>query len=175
MRILSLEDTRRTLGIADLREFIEGANWEYPDSAPSSFLEPDSGSKVGLSRIIANTFLDRGPTLLWVTEYDVWPSAEHMDLFDRYRLSYGENRTVGEAPVHIFDSIADSQTFISILCLGLFFVWGVEITTLDRSLAINISHDEWLEYRFAPGEEGFVAYFEKWIRPNLREGNPSTH
>jgi len=72
-----------------LREFIEGANWEYPDSAPSCFLEPDSGSKVGLSRIVANTFSDRGPTLLWVTEYGVWPSAEHMDLFDRYRNKLG--------------------------------------------------------------------------------------
>jgi hypothetical protein len=89
-------------------------------------------------------------------------------------LSYGENRTVGEAPVHIFDSIADSQDFISILCLGLFFVWDVEITSLDNSLAISISHDEWLEYRFAPGEGCFVAYLKAKEREGMATPSPST-
>lgn len=174
MRILSLEEAGRTLRIADLRAFIEGVNWGGPASPPAYFLQSDSGSKVGLSRVLANTFLDRGPALLWVTEYGIWPGAEHMDLFDRYRLSYGERRTVGEAPVHVFNSREDRQGFISILCLCLFFVWGLEIISLDRSLAITISHDEWLEYRFAPGGESFISYFEKWIQPNLREVVSST-
>ncbi len=98
-----------------------------------------------------------------------------MELFIRYRLSYGEGRTVAEAPVHIFESTDDKDAFISILCLGLFFVWELDITDISRSLAMTISHDEWLEYRFAPGQEKFISYFEKWIQPSLQQGASSDH
>jgi hypothetical protein len=66
---------------------------------------------------------------------------------------------------------------MSILCLGLFFVWDVEIVSSDRSLALTVSHDGWIEYRFAQGHESLVPYFDKWFgevygkgRNKLQEG-----
>jgi len=47
---------------------------------------------------------------------------------------------------------------------------GVEITDLGRTRALTISHDEWLEYRYAPGQDAFVQYFREWIEPSLRQG-----
>jgi len=47
-----------------------------------------------------------------------------MDLFSRYRLSYGERRVLSDAPIYIFESIEDKDAFISVLCLSLFFIWG---------------------------------------------------
>jgi hypothetical protein len=166
MRILTQNDAAEALGTPDIASFFGGVIWQYPDPVPSYFLPKDSGAKLGVARTIANTFLDAGPTVLWINDAGVWPSAEHMDLFSRYRLSHGERRTLSEAPVHIFESIGDRDAFISILCLSLFFVWGVEITNLDRSRALTISHDEWLEYRYAPGHEAFVPYFREWIEPS---------
>src|ERR1700683_2113071 len=163
MQILSLERAAGFFDTPNLASFFETVNWTYPDPVPSYFLPKDAGAKVGLARVIANTFLDRGPALLWITETGIWGSLEHMDLFARYRLSYGERRTIVEAPVHFFESIDDRDAFISILCVGLFFGWNLEIMGQDRALAVTISHDEWIEYRFAPGQESFVPYFEKWF------------
>lgn len=173
MRILTLADTAKVLGTQDIDSFFGGVNWQYPDPMPSYFLPKDSGAKVGISRIIANTFLDAGPTVLWITEWGIWPSAEHMDLFTRYRLSFGEGGVLSESPVHIFYPSEDKDAFISLLCLCLFFVWGVEITDLNRSYALTVSHDEWLEYRYAPSHEAFVQYFKEWIEPRLRLGATS--
>ena len=171
MRILTVEDAAKFLGVQSLASFFsEKTDWQYPDPVPCYYLPKDSGAKVGLARIVANIFLDRGPTVLWINETGIWSSAEHMDLFSKYRLSYGEERTLSQAPVHIFESDKDRDAFISIFCLSLFFIWGVEITDLNRSWALAISHDEWLEYRFAPGQEAFVQCFKEWILPTLQQG-----
>jgi|HubBroStandDraft_1064217.scaffolds.fasta_scaffold119224_2 hypothetical protein len=160
MRALSLDQAKDVFETTDLASHIGGIDWQYPGPVPNYLLPKDSGAKIGLARAIANTFLDRGPTVLWITEVGIWPSAEQMDLFTRYRLSYGESRTIAEAPVQIFE-VADRKELTSILCLGLFFVWGLEVMNLDRSLAITVSHDEWIEYRFAPGNDALIQYFEK--------------
>jgi len=97
--------------------------------------------------VLANTFLDRGPAILWMTETGIFSSAEHRDLFMKYRLSYGEGRSVEEAPVHTFEE-NDRDAF---------------------------SHDEWLEYRFAPGHESIVPYFDKWLGETFFNATQRTH
>jgi hypothetical protein len=171
MRILSVEEAAKLLSVPDIESFFDLADWQYPDSVSSYFLPKDSGEKVALSRIIANNFLQRGAAVLWVRETGIWRSAEHMDLFFRYRLSYGEVRSLSHAPIHIFESYEDADAFISIFFLGLSFVWGIELASLDRSVAMTIGHDEWLDYRFALGQEAFVYDFRKLIEPSLRSGS----
>jgi hypothetical protein len=171
MQKLSVKEAEAILRVEDLGSFFGEVNWQYPDPVPSNFLPVDSGRKVALARIIANTMLDRGPAILWITETGIWGSSEHMDLFNGYRRSFGETRSVSAAPIHTFDPMEDRDTLISVLSLGLFFVWGFEIMSQDRNLAMTISHDEWLEYRFAAGHESFVSYFDQWISPCLRSGS----
>jgi hypothetical protein len=36
---------------------------------------------------------------------------------------------------------------------------------MDRSFAMTVSHDEWIEYRFAKGHEDLVPYLEKYFFP----------
>ncbi len=170
MRILTPDDFAKVLGVTGLSSFFGGVDWQYPDPVPSFFLPKDSGRKVALSRIIADALLRRGPIVLWITATGIWPSSQHMNLFYGYRLSHGEARSISEAPVHLFESQKDVDAFISILYLGLAFVWDIEIVSLDRSVAMTISHDEWLEYRFAAGQEAFISEFNKWIEPSLRQG-----
>jgi hypothetical protein len=164
MKTLSVKEAAKLYETADLGSFFGGdVDWQYPDPVPSYFLPRDSGQKVALARLLANTFLTflgRGPALLWITATGISSSSEQMDLFTGYRSSHGETRTVSEAPVHVFQA-GDMEAFVSILSLALFFYWDGEILSQDRSLAITISHDEWIEYRFARGFENFVPYFEK--------------
>lgn len=146
MRTLSLKDAAALVCDVDLQSFFEGGGWLYPDPVPSIFIPADSGAKVRFARIVARTFLEQGSALLWITNTGVWPTAEHIDLFNGYRRSIGEARNHYEAPVHLF-SASDVDSFISVFCLGLFFVWDMEAIAVDRSLAATVSHDEWFEYR----------------------------
>jgi hypothetical protein len=170
MQILTPEETANTLRVPSIESFFGDWDWQYPDPVPSYFLPKDSGAKVALARMLTSTFLELGPAVLWITGTGIWPSSEHMDLFARYRLSHGENRTILEAPVHIFE-VTEMDTFVSFICLGLFFVWDFEIASQDRSLAMTISHDEWIEYRFAKGHEDLALYFEKHFDRLTRKAN----
>jgi hypothetical protein len=167
-----MESVMRTFSVEEAKDFCEGmdppiffrsVDWQYPDPVPSYFLPKDSGAKIALSRTIASTFLEQGPSLLWITDTKTWPSSSHIDLFNGYRRSHGEMRTIEEAPLHSFETNGDLNAFISILCLGLFFVWDLEIISRDRAIAVTVSHDEWLEYRFAKGHENVIPIFEKCL------------
>lgn len=174
MKIFSPQEAAAEFGFPDIVSFTEAFLWRSSELNQSLYLPADSGAKVGLARIVSSAFLERGPALIWVTEYGIWSSSEHMELFDRYRASYGETRTIREAPIHVFESDEELDSMISILSLGLFFIWGMEVTDTRRSIGLTISHDEWLEYRFTSGNEEFGKYFDTWIKPNLRQERSST-
>ena len=49
--------------------------------------------------------------------------------------------------------VDDWDILVSLLSMSLIFLWDFELVSRDRRLAVTGSHDEWLEYRFAPGCE----------------------
>src|ERR1700757_2199739 len=140
MRIFTLEEAAKIVQTADLAAFFNGVDWQYPDPVPSYFLPNSPGQRVGLSRIVANTFLDHGSAMLWITHVNRGSSVEHMEMFDKYRSAFGETRAVEEAPVHLFET-NDRDSFLSILCFGLFFSWDMEVMNMSRLLAMTFSHD----------------------------------
>jgi hypothetical protein len=164
MRILSEDEAANLLGVSDLTAFIEEVDWKYPDPVPIYRLPKDAGKKVGVARIIANCLLDHESFLLWVTTTAIWPSSEHCDLFNRYRMSFGEHRSLHEAPVHLLES-EDRDRAISLLSLGLFFFWDLEIVATDRSIAISISHDDWMEIRHNMRYGTIATELEKHLSP----------
>jgi hypothetical protein len=82
-------------------------------------------------------------------------------------MSFGEHRSLYEAPVHLLEA-EDRDAAISLLSIGLFFIWDVEIMAVDRSIAITVSHDEWMEIRHNRGYEGIAAELEKYLRPRFQ-------
>lgn len=162
MQILTEDEAAVLLNASDLRSFVADVAWQYPDTVPNYRLPKDSGVKVALARLIANFLLDRGPFLLWVTGTGIWSSGEHLDLFDRYRMSFGESRSIQDAPLHRL-GLGDRDAAISLLCMGLFFVWDVELVSTNRSIAITFSHDEWMEVRHAPGELKLAEQLENLL------------
>ena len=55
-----------------------------------------------IARWIAQNLTYRQPTLLWITEWGIWPSSENWHLYYRLRQSYGDLRLLPEAPGHLF-------------------------------------------------------------------------
>lgn len=55
-----------------------------------------------LARLIGTILGKDQPSLLWITEFGVWPSLENWDLFDSLRAVSGERRPLADAPGHNF-------------------------------------------------------------------------
>src|ERR1700730_14716371 len=49
---------------------------------------------------MASALTHRRPTLLFVTEWDVWPSSQNWHLYYRLRQTYGDRRLLRDAPGH---------------------------------------------------------------------------
>jgi hypothetical protein len=108
----------------------------------------DSGEKVALARLLVEVFASLKSTeiILYISEWGIWPSSENMEIFDSYRLAKGETRKLEEAPIHRFTS-ADDPTLLGLLCLALYFIWGVELFDREGKCLFSLSHDEWFEIR----------------------------
>jgi hypothetical protein len=112
--------------------------------------------------------LRNASTCIYVSGWGVWGSAENLDLFYGYRRSFGENRPLIEAPVHVFERTED-EAFVSILCMALYFGWDAWVFDTEGKALVIISHDEWLEVRTNDEEtrKEFATELEKYGMPFL--------
>ena len=104
-------------------------------------LPRDSGRKVWLARFLYG-LLDPSPELLiWLGDWAVWPSGQHMPLFSRFRQAFREHRPLIEAPSHLVtpDEIEDG---LSILTMSLLFLWDCHLLTASGRDVVFLSHDE---------------------------------
>ena len=92
----------------------------------------------------------------------------NLDLFYGYRRSFGENRPLIEAPVHLFEP-TEEDTFVSILCMVFYFVWDAWVFDIEGKALVRISHDEWLDVRADDDEtrKEFATELEKYGMPLL--------
>lgn len=105
-------------------------------------LPADAHARTTLARSIVRAVSTSGGGLLWITAWGIFPSAQNMTLFDGYRASLGENRSLMDAPGHGFGE-DDSDEVESVLDLALYFFW--DATLFAGTTAVRVSHDEWLE------------------------------
>lgn len=105
----------------------------------------DSGRKNVLSRHLSWLFAEvQEESLLWIHEFDIWPSCENMNLFDGYRKSLGEESPLWEKPGHLF-AHEDLDSVVSLVGMVLYFVMGAILISPTIGLVIWISHDEYLD------------------------------
>ena len=102
---------------------------------------PDAGRRVALARILWNSLSDRSERLLWVTEWGVWPSSEHMPLYASLRQGFGDTRRLIDAPGHLFQLGEDDNGF-SFFVIGTLFFWDVYLLGAGGDFAAFLSHDE---------------------------------
>lgn len=168
MKILTKEDASEMLGGKPLDAFVTQLSSRLQLVADTYSIPPDSGNKTALSRLFAYLLL-RGPNVcIYVSGWGVWSSSENLDLFYGYRRSFGENRTLMEAPVHLFER-SEEDTFVSILSMAFYFVWDAWVFDTEGKALVRISHDEWLEVRTndKDSREEFATELEKYGMPLL--------
>jgi hypothetical protein len=103
----------------------------------------DAGARTSLARILYPNPED-GESLIWTTDWSVWPSGEHLPLMSRLREALGEKRTVFDAPAQLVgsESIDDG---LSLLVLNVLFLWDCWVITSGGEYVAFFSHDEWGE------------------------------
>ena len=100
--------------------------------------------------------------LLWVTEWGVWPSGEHMPLIGTLRTAHGESRPLIEAPALQFGHSDDDAAF-SFFILGALFLWDCYLLSPSGQSGTFFSHDEFLRV-FARGHDA-LSGLERRLAP----------
>jgi|GEM_PF-5234092 len=164
MQVFSAEQAAEMIGAENFAAFLGGVEWAPIEGAGVRKIPADSGDKVRLARALNFPLSGIGPTWVWIDEWGIWPTCEHMVLFDGYRRGHGEERALGEAPFHLFGP-EEGDELISVLSLTLFFVWGAHIVSADRSVRIRISHDGWIDAAVAADQTALAPRVVEVLPP----------
>jgi hypothetical protein len=132
------------------RPFLEAPDFHFAEFTPPA----DSGRKVWFARFLYSLLPPSGELLIWLGDWAVWESAQHMPLFTRFRQACGENRPLIEAPGHLVTS-DDADDALSIMSISLLFAWDCHALSQNGRDAVFTSHDEfgW----FASRDPGVAA------------------
>jgi hypothetical protein len=144
--------------VEECDEWLRGRNRQKPDQIPAisreRFKYPPEGHRYFyLAHRIATSLACRRLTLLWITEWGIWPSSENSHLYYKLRQMYGDPRLLQEAPGHLFleHEAEDLATFLQIAMLN---GWGGYILVHAGDVNAFFSHDEYIEF-FAENSDNF--------------------
>jgi hypothetical protein len=98
-----------------------------------------------LAHWIATSLTFREPTLLWITEWGIWPSSENWHLYYRVRQSYSDHRLLHEAPGHLFLE-HETEDLASFLQIAMLNGWGGYVLTHADYVNAFFSHDEFIDF-----------------------------
>jgi hypothetical protein len=94
---------------------------------------------------IAQSLTYQEPTLLWITEWGIWPSSENWHLYYKLRQTYTDQRLLHEAPGHLFleHETDDLASFLQVAMLN---SWGGYVLTQFNAVNTFFSHDEYVDF-----------------------------
>ena len=134
--------SRRSYPIRLAEGNIIGPDIRPPEFQRVEFAVPtDSGRKVWLARFLYGLLGPSPELLIWIGDWAVWPSSQHMPLFSRFRQAFGECRPLIEAPGHLVTP-SEIEDGISILTTSLLFFWDCHVLTASGRDIVFVSHDE---------------------------------
>ena len=114
-------------------------------SSATRFLIPeDAGKRVVLARVLWEAAGAGVPeTLLWFTDWSVWPSGEHVPLAEAARRGFGASSSVAQTPAQVA-RLGEDDAALGILCLAALFLWDCWVLPGQRGRpAVFLSHDEY--------------------------------
>lgn len=109
---------------------------------------------------IAQSLTHRMPTLLWLTEWGIWPSSENWHLYYRLRQTYADHRLLQEAPGHLFLE-HEAEDLASFLQVAMLNGWGGYVLTQADYVNAFFSHDEYIDF-FAKAD-GYLGDVRKML------------
>lgn len=102
----------------------------------------DAGRRVALVKCLMSLVDEDAGLLVQIGDWAVWPSGQHMPLFDRFREAFGERRPLIDAPGHLISS-AGRDDALSILVLSVLYLWNCHVLSSAGNQALFVSHDEY--------------------------------
>jgi len=131
-------------------------------------LPTDSGRKVWLAGFLYSLLQPSSELLIWLGEWEVWPSSQHMPLFTRFRQAFGEKRPLIEAPAHLLTP-EEADDAVSIISISLLFIWDCHLLSASGRDAVFTSHDEfgW----FASRDPSVAESVRKEINESLKSAS----
>jgi hypothetical protein len=137
-------------------DWLTGVGRKRPDlNSATTFrvkFPPEPYRIFGMAHTIATSAVAYAyPTLLWITEWGIWPSSENLHLYYRLRESYGDTRLLHDAPGHFFlqHEMEDLATFLQIAMLN---GWGGYVLGQSANIDVFFSHDEYVDFLAAKEE-----------------------
>jgi hypothetical protein len=132
---------------ADLQLNAKELSGEYVDSNKPGTIRVEFSevalSSYVLAQTIANALGEPPEMCLWITDAGIWPSVENQHLYYKLRGSYGDLRSLSEAPAHRFLGF-ERADLTSFLQLTLDFRWGGHLISAPSWVVVHISHDGWM-------------------------------
>jgi hypothetical protein len=140
---------------SECEEWLSGRHREKPTATPEipseRFAYPNQPYAVYCrAHWIASSITFRQPTLLWITEWGIWPSSENWHLYYKLRHSYGDARLLHEAPGHLFLE-HEAEDLASFLQVSMLNGWGGYVLTHANYMNAFFSHDEYIDFFVGPG------------------------
>lgn len=140
MRIISKSESHSWIA----GTFHEPFSWHAVESryvCNATYLVPtDAGRKTALARTLVTLLDSRSEGLLWITGWGVFPSSENMTLFQGYRQTLQDERSLSAAPGHVFGG-SDLNELECVLALVLYFSWDASVFDAGATW-LRLSHDE---------------------------------
>ena len=151
----------------ECEEWLSGLNRRKPDDMPDMRAErvvyPEKPHGIlSLAHWIATSLPYRMPTLLWITEWGIWPSSENWHLYYKLRQTYGDYRLLHEAPGHLFLE-HEAEDLASFLQLALLNGWGGYVLPQADSVSAFFSHDELITF-YAESAERLSGVREAFLK-----------
>jgi hypothetical protein len=134
----------------ECEEWLRSRGRSKPDEAPGLVSEriaypAEPYRFYFLARWIATELPFRSPTLLWITEWGIWPSSENWHLYHTLRESRGDHRLLHEAPGHLFLDY-ESEELASFLQISMLNGWDGYVLTGADYVNVFFSHDEFIDF-----------------------------
>jgi hypothetical protein len=104
---------------------------------PSSRIERRS-----LAGLHLKAFASEPRSLVWITEWGVWPSIDLTDDFIALRSAAGESRHLEEIPAQLV-SQSDFGYLCAVVSMALESLWDIHIIGVRGRKRLFYSHDEW--------------------------------
>jgi hypothetical protein len=144
---------------------------QKPDTMPDGYSErivyPTEPYRIyNLAHWAATSLTYRMPTLLWITEWGIWPNSENWHLYYKLRQTYGDYRLLQEAPGHLFLEY-EVEDLASLLQVAMLNGWGGYVLPHANYVNAFFSHDEYIDF-FAEHVENLAGVREAFL------GKPDT-
>jgi hypothetical protein len=142
----------------ECEEWLRSRQRSKPDSVPKAVVRvtypPESHRVFFAAQWIAQSLTYRQPTLLWITEWGIWPSSENWHLYYKLRQTYSDQRLLQEAPGHLFLD-HETEDLASFLQVAMLNGWGGYVLTEFDQVNAFFSHDEYVDF-FAQRDENLA-------------------